>query len=54
MLKEIKVVLNGQGFYDILVNGVEVAAMLVKEDIAEAIDGIIKDPYGFIADMLED
>lgn len=54
MLREIKVVLNEQGFYDIMVNGIEVSAMLVKEDIPGAVEEIIEDPYGFIEEMMEE
>lgn len=51
-IKEFKVVLNGQGFYDIAVNGVVVCEMVAKQELAEAIEAVLKDEYGMVADML--
>ena len=53
-IKEFKVVLNGQGLYDIEVNGVVVCEMVAKAELAEAIEAVLKDEYGMVADMLED
>lgn len=52
MLYEIKVLLNEQGLYDLLVNGEVVMSMLAKEDIAEGVEYIMQDPDGFAADMI--
>ena len=51
-IQEFKVVLNAQGFYDIEVNGVVVSEMVAKQELAEAIEAVLKDEYGMVADML--
>lgn len=51
-IKEFKVVLNKQGFYDIEVNGETVCEMVAKHELAEAIEGVLKDEYGMVADMI--
>lgn len=53
-IEEFKVVLNEQGFYDIAVNGVVVCEMVSKLELADAIEGVLKDEYGMVADMLKD
>lgn len=53
-IKEFKVVLNGQGFYNIVVNGEVVSEMIEKQELAEAIEAVIKDEYGMVADMLKE
>lgn len=53
-IEEFKVVLNEQGFYDIMVNGVTVSEMVAKHELAEAIEAVLKDEYGMVADMLND
>lgn len=53
-IKEFKVVLNGQGHYDIEVNGAVVAEMVAKQELAEAIEAVLKDEYGMVADMLSE
>ena len=53
-IKEFKVNLNNQGYYDIEVNGVVVSEMVAKHELAEAIEAVLKDEYGMVADMLED
>lgn len=51
-IQEFKVVLNEQGFYDIAVNGEVVCEMIAKLELAEAIEAVLKDEYGMVADML--
>lgn len=51
-VKDLKAVLNGQGYYDIEVNGFTVAEMVAKHELAEAIEAVLKDEYGMVADML--
>lgn len=53
-IKEFKVVLNAQGYYDIRVNGEVVCEMVSKEELAEAIEAVLKDEYGMVADMLNE
>ena len=53
-IKDLKAVLNSQGFYDIMVNGVVVGEMLGKGEIAEYIEWVLNDPDGMIADMLDE
>lgn len=52
-IKEFKVVLNAQGYYDIQVNGEVVCEMVEKQELADAIEAVLKDEYGMVADMLE-
>ena len=51
-IQEFKVVLNGQGYYDIMVNGVTVSEMVEKQELADAIEAVLKDEYGMVADMV--
>lgn len=53
-IKDLKAVVNEQGFFDILVNGVVVCEMVAKHELAEAIEAVLKDEYGMVADMLEE
>lgn len=53
-IKDLKAVLNKQGFYDIMVNGVVVCEMVAKQELAGAIEEILKDEYGMVADMLRE
>lgn len=53
-IKEFKVVLNEQGYYDIMVNGVAVSEMVAKHELADAIEAVLKDEYGMVADMVND
>lgn len=53
-IKEFKVVLNAQGYYDIEVNGVIVSEMIEKQELADAIEAVLKDEYGMVADMLKE
>lgn len=53
-IQDLKAVLNEQGFYDIAVNGVVVCEMVAKAELAEAIEAVLKDEYGMVADMLND
>ena len=53
-IKDLKAVVNEQGFFDILVNGVVVSEMVAKHELAEAIEAVLKDEYGMVADMLEE
>lgn len=53
-IEEFKVVLNGHGYYDIMVNGVTVSEMVAKHELAEGIEAVLKDEYGMVADMLND
>lgn len=53
-IKEFKVVLNAQGFYDIQVNGEVVSEMVEKAELADAIEAVLKDEYGMVADMLKE
>lgn len=53
-LKDLKAVLNDGGYYDILVNGFTVCEMVSKQELAEAIEGVLKDEYGMVADMIND
>ena len=52
LLKEFKVVLNEGGLYDIMVNGVVVCEMVSKQELAEAIEAVLKDKYGMVAEQL--
>ena len=54
VIKDLKAVLNEQGYYDIMVNGVTVGEMVAKAELADAIEAVLKDEYGMVADMLED
>ena len=54
VIKDLKAVLNEQGYYDIMVNGVTVGEMVAKHELAEAIEAVLKDEYGMIADILAD
>ena len=49
-VKDLKAVLNEQGYYDITVNGVTVCEMVANHELAEAIEAVIKDEYGMVAD----
>ena len=51
-IKEFKVVLNAQGFYDIEVNGEVVSEMVAKTELAEEIEAVLKDKYGMVAEMV--
>ena len=53
-IQEFKVVLNNQGFYDIMVNGETVCEMVAKVELAEAVEAVLKDEYGMVADMLNE
>ena len=53
-IKEFKVVLNKHGYYDIMVNGEEVCGMVAKHELADAIEAVLKDEYGMVADMLNE
>ena len=53
-IKEFKVVLNGQGYYDIMVNGETVCEIVAKQELAEAIEAVLKDEYGMVADMIKE
>lgn len=53
-LKDLKAVLNDGGHYDILVNGIAVCEMVSKQELAEAIEAVLKDEYGMVADMIND
>ena len=53
-IKDLKAVLNEQGFYDILVNGVVVGEMVAKHELAEYIAWVLKDPEGMVADIIEE
>lgn len=53
-IKDLKAVVNEQGYYDILVNGEVVGEMVAKHELAEAIEAVLKDEYGMIADMLNE
>lgn len=53
-VKELKAVVDEFGYYDILVNGVVVAEMVAKHNLAEAVEAVLKDEYGMIAEMLEE
>lgn len=53
-IQEFKVVLNKQGYYDIMVNGETVSEMVEKQELAEAIEAVLKDEYGMVADMLQE
>lgn len=53
-LEEFNVVLNEKGYFDIMVNGVTVSEMVAKHELADAIEGVLKDEYGMVADMLEE
>ena len=52
MIYELKAVQNEKGYYDIVVNDEVVCGMLVQEEIAEAVEYILKDPHGFVRDMI--
>lgn len=54
MLKEIKVVRNKLGLFNIVVNEEVVMEMVGEQDIAEAIQYVFSDPDGFIKEMLEE
>lgn len=51
-IKDLKAVVNWQGFYDIEVNGVVVGEMIAKEELADYIEWVLTDPEGMVADML--
>lgn len=51
-IKDLKAVLNEQGYFDIAVNGAVVCEMVAKQELAEAIEAVLKDEYGMVADML--
>lgn len=51
-IKDLKAVVNWQGFYDIQVNGVVVGEMVAKEELAEYIEWVLTDPEGMISDMI--
>jgi hypothetical protein len=51
-VKDLKAVLNGQGFYDVLVNGEVVGEMVAKQELADYIEWVLKDPEGMVAEML--
>jgi len=53
-VKDLKAVVDELGFYDIVVNGVVVAEVVEKKDLAKAIEAVLKDEYGMVAEMLED
>ena len=53
-IQEFKVNLNKQGYYDIEVNGVVVSEMIAKHELADAIEAVLKDEYGMVADMLDE
>ena len=53
-IKEFKVNLNSLGYYDIMVNGEVVSEMVEKHELADAIEAVLKDEYGMVADMLKD
>jgi len=53
-VKDLKAVVDELGFYDIGVNGVVVAEVVEKKDLAKAIEAVLKDEYGMVAEMLED
>ena len=53
-IQDLKAVVNEQGLYDILVNGVVVGEMVADDELAEYIEWVLKDPDGMIADMLEE
>ena len=51
-IKDLKAVVNWQGFYDIEVNGVVVGEMVAKDELADYIEWVLTDPEGMVADML--
>ena len=51
-IQEFKAVLNDQGYYDIMVNGETVSEMVAKHELADAIEAVLKDEYGMVADIL--
>lgn len=53
-IKEFNVKLNEMGYYDIMVNGVTVCEMVAKDELAEAIEAVLEDEYGMVADMLKE
>ena len=53
-IKDLKVTLNDMGFYDIMVNGETVCEMVAKHELADAIEAVLKDEYGMVADMIKD
>lgn len=53
-IQEFKVVLNGQGYYDIMVNGEVVSEMVAKHELADGIEAVLKNEYGMVADMLKE
>lgn len=53
-IQDLKAVLNEQGYFDIVVNGVTVCEMVAKQELADAIEGVLKDEYGMVADMLSE
>lgn len=53
-IQEFKVAVNKQGYYIIIVNGEVVSEMIAKDELAEAIEAVLKDEYGMVADMLKD
>lgn len=53
-IKDLKAVVNWQGFYDVEVNGVVVGEMIAKEELADYIEWVLTDPEGMVADMLQE
>lgn len=53
-IKDLKAVVNEFGLFDIMVNGVVVGEMVAKQDLAGAVEMILMDEYGMVADMLEE
>lgn len=53
-IQEFKVAINAQGYYIIIVNGEVVCEMIAKHELAEAIEAVLKDEYGMVADMLNE
>jgi hypothetical protein len=51
-IKDLKAVVNWQGFYDIEVNGVVVGEMIAKDELADYIEWVLTDPEGMVADLL--
>lgn len=53
-IKELKAVLNEQGFYDVMVNGELVGEMISKYELAEYVSYVLQDPEGMMADILKE
>ena len=51
-IKDLKATVNELGHFDIMVNGLTVCEMVAKQELAEAIEAVLKDEYGMVADML--